>query len=45
MASTSQMQAIIERLKEVTQKKNPGVDIMHKPKEPKPPKKPKKALH
>lgn len=45
MASTSQMQAIIERLKEVTQKKNPGVDIMHKPKEPKEKPKPKKALH
>jgi hypothetical protein len=49
MASTSQMQAIIERLKEVTKKKHPGINIMHKPKEPKEPKetkKPKKkAMH
>lgn len=44
MASTSQMQAILERLKEVTKKKHPGVDIMKKqPKPKKPPK--KKALN
>jgi hypothetical protein len=46
MASSSQLTAIIERLKEVARKKHPGVEIMHKPKEPKKPKaKKKKALH
>jgi hypothetical protein len=46
MASTSQMQAIIERLKEVTRQKNPGVDIMKKQPKPKAvSKRKKKALH
>lgn len=46
MASTSQMQAILERLKEVTRQKNPGVDIMKKQPKPKPERKRrKKALN
>jgi hypothetical protein len=46
MATTSIMPAIIERIKEVTRKKNPGVDIMKKPPKPKVEKKPKKkSLH
>lgn len=46
MAYTTIMPALIERLKEVTRKKNPGVDIMKKPpKEKKEPKIKKKNLH
>jgi hypothetical protein len=46
MASTTIMPALIERIKEVTRKKNPGVDIMKKPpKEKKPPKKKKMTVH
>lgn len=46
MASTTIMPALIERLKEVTKKKHPGIDIMKKPPKPKLPKKPKKqSLH
>jgi hypothetical protein len=46
MASTSIMPALIERIKEVTKKKHPGVDIMKKPPKPKEPKKrKKKGLH
>lgn len=42
MAYSSILPAIIERLKEVTKKKHPGVDIMKKPPKPKAEKKPKK---
>jgi len=43
MSSTNALTAIIERLKEKTRLKNPGVDIMHKPKAPKPEKKARKS--
>jgi hypothetical protein len=42
MAYTTILPALIERLKEVTKKKHPGVDIMKKPPKPKSDKKPKK---
>lgn len=46
MASTTILPALIERIKEVTRKKHPGVDIMKKPlKEKKPPKKKKLTVH
>lgn len=48
MSSTNALTAIIERLKEKTRLKNPGVDIMHKPKAPKPERKVRrknKCLH
>lgn len=35
MAYTTILPALIERLKEVTKKKHPGVDIMKKPPKPK----------
>lgn len=44
MASTTIMPALIERLKEVTKKKHPGIDIMRKPPKPKAVKKPKKKM-
>lgn len=46
MAYTTILPALIERLKEVTKKKHPGIDIMKKVPKPKPVKKPKKrSLH
>jgi hypothetical protein len=44
MASTSIMPALIERIKEVTRKKHPGIDIMRKPPKEKKPRKRKKKL-
>ena len=46
MAYTTILPALIERIKEVTKKKHPGVDIMKKPPKPKKERKPKKkSLH
>jgi len=42
MAYSTILPALIERLKEVTKKKHPGVDIMKKPPKEKKPRKPKK---